>query len=446
MTGASLSQPSGDALAARAVALSVVDGVLTRKQPLDAVLDSLRDLSSLPVRDRAFARMLATTTLRRLGQIDDIVRQASGRAEAPTPVLLHHVLRLGVTQILFMDVPDYAAVDTSIRLAEQALLTKQGGFINAVLRHVTRAGRDWLKEQDEARLNMPAWLMQAWTNDYGATAARDIAMASLAEAPLDISLKNPSEAAYWAGTLQATVLPTGTIRRVSGGLVADLPGFNDGLWWVQDAAAALPALLLGDVKDRLVLDLCAAPGGKTAQLAAAGARVAALDRSAKRLKRLEDNIARLGLTDRVGTEVADAASWVPRAPVSHILLDAPCTATGTIRRNPDVPHLKTPQDMASLMDTQSRLLHSAVRMLAPGGVLVYCTCSLQKDEGERQIEHLLKSGAPVGRLPVAAREIGGMDSLITSDGDIRVLPFHMAALGGMDGFYIARLVKTDGAG
>jgi 16S rRNA (cytosine967-C5)-methyltransferase len=441
VSDASLS-PSSDPLAARQVALTILDGVLTRRQPLDAVLDSLRDLSSLPVRDRAFVRMLAATALRHLGQIDAILKQASARDEAPSPAMLHHLLRLGVTQILFMDVPDYAAVDTSVRLAEQMALSRQSGFVNAVLRHVTRQGRDWLKEQDAAILNVPAWLMGIWQRDYGIEAAHAIAEACCAEAPLDITPKNPGDAAYWAGTLHATVLPTGTVRRVAGGQIIDLPGFDEGLWWVQDASAALPALLLGEVKGRTVLDLCAAPGGKTAQLAAGGAHVVALDRSAKRLKRLEDNIARLGLTDTVQAEVADAASWTPKSPASHILLDAPCTATGTIRRNPDVLHLKTRKDMDGLMDTQARLLESAVRMLAPGGVLVYCTCSLQKDEGERQIARLLDKGAPVKRLPVDPGELGGLDSLITPEGDVRILPFHLAPLGGMDGFYISRLVKS----
>ncbi len=444
MTGpAPATQALSDMLAARHAALMVVDSVLTRRHNFDLAWDqALQTMASLPARDRAFARMLATTTLRRLGQIDDILYRASGRMDAPTPVLLHHLLRIGIAQILFMDVPDYAAVDTSVRLGESVSLARQGGFINAVLRHATREGRAWMNVQDAASLNVPAWLRGQWANDYGLEASEAISVASLAEAPLDIAIRNSPDQSFWAETLQASILPSGTLRRQSGGMIQDLPGFEDGMWWVQDAAAALPSTLFGNVRERPVLDLCAAPGGKTAQLAAMGAQVTAIDRSGKRLRRLEANMARLRFQDNVIVETADAASWMPKEPAPFILLDAPCTATGTIRRNPDVLHLKTPQDMQGLMEVQARLLAQAVRMLAPGGILIYCTCSLQKDEGERQIENLLSTGAPVSRMPILAGEIGGMDSLITPDGDVRVFPFHMAALGGMDGFYIARLRKA----
>ncbi len=441
MTGAAPASAIPEALAARKAALLILDGVLSRKQPLDIVIDSLEGFSSLSSRDRAFTRMLATTALRRLGQVDDIIARAADRAEAPSPATLHHVLRLGVTQILFMDVPDYATVDTSVRLAESLSLSRQGGFVNAILRRVGREGRGWLNAQDAARLNTPDWLLQHWIKDYGERMALDIASANLAEAPLDITVKTESERGYWAGTLQAVTLPTGSLRRPSGGMVQDLPGYGDGHWWIQDAAAALPARLFGDVKGQAVLDLCAAPGGKTAQLAAMGAHVTALDRSAKRMKRVEENVQRLRLQDRVTIEVADATAWTPKELARFILLDAPCTATGTIRRNPDALSLKTPQDMAGLMVVQERLLKNAVGMLAPGGVLIYCTCSLQKDEGERQVQVLLNTGAPVKRLPIAASEVGGLDSLITPDGDVRALPYHMAMHGGMDGFYIARLVR-----
>jgi 16S rRNA (cytosine967-C5)-methyltransferase len=442
MSGEAAAAALSEALAARKAAVVILDGVLSRKQPLDIVLDGLEGFTSLSSRDRAFTRMLATTTLRRLGQVDDIISKATERDEPPRPAFLHHILRIGVTQILFMDVPDYATVDTSVRLAEAANLSRQGGFVNAVLRRVGREGRDWLKDQNAPVLNTPDWLMQHWIKDYGPDRALEIASANLAEAPLDITVKTPAEKGYWEGTLQAVALPTGSLRRPSGGMVQDLPGFDGGHWWIQDAAAALPARLFGDVKDQAVFDLCAAPGGKTAQLAAMGAQVTALDRSAKRLVRLEANIARLKLQDRVTTLSADATAWLPPEPAQFILLDAPCTATGTIRRNPDALALKTPQDMAGLMVVQERLLKNAVEMLAPGGVLIYCTCSLQKDEGERQIAALLNTGAPVKRLPIAASEVGGLDSLITPDGDVRALPYHMAMHGGMDGFYIARLVRV----
>ncbi len=435
--------PSGDILAPRMLALQVLDYILTRRQSFDIAWDiNLAAFAALDVRDRSFARMLVTTALRRLGQIDDVLAKASAREDAPAPPLLHTLLRIGITQILFMDVPDYAAVDTSVRLGESISLSRQCGFINAVLRQTTREGRKWAALQDASSLNMPFWLRAEWAKDYGIEVSEDISSASLAEAPLDISIRNDSDRSYWAEMLQAVILPTGSLRRQAGGLVNSLPGFADGLWWVQDAAAALPVSFLGDVREQPVIDLCAAPGGKTAQLAAMEAKVTALDRSGKRLRRLEANLARLSLSQNVIIEAADAAIWMPKEPAPFVLLDAPCTATGTIRRNPDVMRLKTPQDMEALKQTQARLLVQAVRMLAPGGRLVYCTCSLQKEEGEYQIDRLLRSGAPVSRLPIRAEEVGGLDSLLTAEGDLRVFPYHLAALGGMDGFYAARLVKN----
>ncbi|MEX0814130.1 MAG: RsmB/NOP family class I SAM-dependent RNA methyltransferase, partial [Dongiaceae bacterium] len=211
----------------------------------------------------------------------------------------------------------------------------------------------------------------------------------------------------------------------------------EGAWWVQDAAAALPARLLGPVAGLRVVDLCAAPGGKTAQLAAAGADVTAVDRSAARLERLAANLARLHLTARI--VAADAAQWRPPAPAEAVLLDAPCTATGTIRRHPDIPWLKTADDLAKLVPLQDRLLAAAVEMTAPGGVLVYCVCSLQPEEGPQRIAALLAAGAPVAPLPIDPAEIGGLAEAITGTGELRTLPCHLAGLGGLDGFYAARL-------
>jgi 16S rRNA (cytosine967-C5)-methyltransferase len=238
--------------------------------------------------------------------------------------------------------------------------------------------------------------------------------------------------------LDAALLPTGSLRRpAAAGPVEELPGFAEGAWWVQDAAAALPARFLGPVAGKRVIDLCAAPGGKTAQLAAAGARVAAVDRSAKRLERLTENLARLDLAAE--TVAADAALWRPTEPAAAVLLDAPCTATGTIRRHPDVPWLKGPQDLAKLVPLQDRLLAAATAMTEPGGTLVYCVCSLQPEEGPERIAALLAAGAPVERVPIAPREVGGLDELLTPLGELRSLPCHLAERGGLAGFYAARL-------
>ncbi len=427
-------------LQARKVAVVLLDQVLTRHMPLDQILEENKEFAALPVRDRAFVRMMVATTLRRMRQIDDLIRRATERPDAPSPPLLHHILRLGVVQIMFMNVPDHAAVDTSVRLAESASLGRQKGFVNAVLRRMTREGKDWIGQQDESRINIPDWMLSAWVADYGPDIAVKIAQASLGEAPLDITLKDPAHAEHWASVLEATVLPTGSLRREAGGNIMDLNGYRDGLWWIQDAAAALPARLLGDVSGRNIVDLCAAPGGKTAQLAAAGAQVTALDRSVRRLQRLQENMARLRLEKLVHTEPADAVQWCPKTPFDAVLLDAPCSATGTIRRHPDILHSKTPEDVARLCALQAQLLDNAAHILVRGGMLIYCTCSLQKAEGENQVaDFIARSGFK--RAPVTESEIGHIDGAINPEGDVRILPTHLAEQGGMDGFYIARLMK-----
>ncbi len=430
-------------LAARQAALELVDEVLTRKQALDVALERSKALAVLPTRDKAFCRMLVATTLRRLGQIDELIAKASDKPGS-TNLMLQNILRLGAAQILFMNVPDHAAVDTSVRLADAHAMDRQKAFVNGVLRNLTRVGKEWLARQDECRLNTPEWLLKIWIQDYGLKTAAEIAKAHLTEAPMDITIKDESSRNHWGSELKASQIGCGTLRRMGGGAVHEMPGFDDGQWWVQDASAAIPVHLFGDVKGQVVIDLCAAPGGKTMQLAAMGARVTALDRSAQRLKRLEENLQRLRLSEHVEIVVSDAAHWRPangEAP-KFILVDAPCSATGTIRRHPDVPHLKTPRDIEGLVSVQERILENAFDMLAPGGVLVYCVCSLQKAEGERQIERLLAARADASKIAITAEDVGGLDECVTEDGDVRILPFHQAAAGGMDGFFISRLTKA----
>jgi 16S rRNA (cytosine967-C5)-methyltransferase len=432
---------SADGLPARLAAIEILDMVLKRRRELSHALEGSAHFNALQVRDRTFTRMLISTVLRRLGQIEDIIRRAETKPDNAKPAALQNILRIGVAQILFMDVPDHAAVDTSVRLAEESGLRRLKGLVNGILRTVARQGGAWKAKQDETRLNIPHWLMEQWIRDYGLRRAAEIAQASLAEAPLDITLGNPAMAEYWAQALDATILPAGSLRRPGGGQVRDLPGYNEGTWWIQDAAAALPVRLLGDVQGRTVIDLCAAPGGKTAQLAAGGANVQAIDRSAARLRRLEENLKRLRLNDRVSVITADASVWKPGSAPDALVLDAPCTATGTIRRNPDILHHKNRQDMDRLSTLQSALLNNAASMLAPGGMLIYCTCALQKDEGEARIADFLSKNPSFSRQPIQPHEIGGIDDAITPEGDARLFPFHMAAHGGMDGFYMARLWK-----
>jgi len=394
-------------------------------------------MHQLSGRDRAFARLLVATVLRRLGQIDALIAQCLNIPLAPRAMLVQDILRLGVAQLLFLRTPPHAAVATSVDLAQSRGFVSHKGLVNAVLRRLSIEGPERIETQDAPRLNTPDWLWQSWSRAYGEPTARAIATAHLKEAPLDLSLRNDAET--WRAALEGVLLPTGTLRRAAGGALATLPGYAEGAWWVQDAAAALPARLFGDVAGHDVIDLCAAPGGKTAQLATAGARVTAVDRSPRRLERLAANVKRLDLAvEAVG---ADALTWRPPRPAEAVLLDAPCSTTGAIRRHPDVPHLKSPEDVARLSMVQENLLLAAIDMLRPGGTLVYCTCSLEAAEGPERIESLLQSGAPVVRIGIEPDEIGAESEWITPEGDLRTLPCHFHAYDGIDGFYCARLVK-----
>ncbi len=424
--------------AARAVALDLLSAVLRRRQSLDQALERHRDLVRLDSRDRAFARLMVTTALRRLGQIDDALSRLLDRPLAAKAAGAKDLLRLGAAQLLFLGTPPHAAVDSTVALATGAQLAPYRALINAVLRRLAREAETLLAGQDAARLNLPDWLWTSWCAAYGEDAVRAIAGLLAAEPPLDISAKADPQA--WAQRLGAEPLPTGSLRLFHAGAVADLPGYGEGAWWVQDTAAALPARLLGDVAGHTVIDLCAAPGGKTAQLAAAGAAVIAVDRSPVRVERVAANLGRLGLT--ATSVVADAQHWRPPRPVRHVLLDAPCTATGTLRRHPDIAWLKSQGDVGRLAQVQAQLLDAALDMLVPGGTLVYCVCSLQPEEGPERIASLLARNAPVARRPIVADEIGGVAEAITAEGDLRTLPCHLAARGGMDGFYAARLVRT----
>jgi 16S rRNA (cytosine967-C5)-methyltransferase len=413
--------------------------VLDRRQPLDVALESSVILRRLETRDRGFARLIAATVLRRLGQIDAAIAACLDKPLQPKARMARHLLRIGAAQLLFLGTPPHAAVDSTVGLAEGGQLAPYRGLINAVLRRVTREGQALLAAQDAARLNLPDWLWSPWARDFGEAAVRAIAAVQESEPPLDLSVKDDAEG--WAQRLGAERLPTGTLRLRHAGAIAELPGYAEGAWWVQDAAAALPATLLGDVRGVPVVDLCAAPGGKAMQLAAAGARVAAIDRSETRLRRLRENARRTGLA--IDAIAADAATWKPATPVRHVLLDAPCSSTGTLRRHPDVAWLKSPEDVLRMIPLQDRLLDAALAMLEPGGTVVYCVCSLQREEGPDRIAALLaRDGQRVERSPVAAAEVGGMTELVTPDGDLRTLPCHLAAGGGMDGFYAARLVRT----
>jgi 16S rRNA (cytosine967-C5)-methyltransferase len=428
-------------LAARKLAADILDGVLHRRRPLDEVWEAKLASASLDERDRALTRQLVATVLRRLGTLQHILRGFLDRGfpkEAPRTEL---ALLLGAAQILLLDVPDHAAVDLSVRIVQaDRKAHRYAGLVNAVLRRVTREGKALLAKADVS-FDAPEWLMTRWSNAYGDETARAIAAANGHEAALDLTVK--SDAQRWAEKLSGRVLPNGTVRTIAHGPITALPGFTEGQWWVQDAAAAIPAKLFGDVRGRRVLDLCAAPGGKTAQLAQAGAHVTAIDRSPARIRRLVENFARLGLT--VDAIAADATEWTAE-PFDAVLLDAPCSSTGTIRRHPDIPWLKQESDLAGLTALQARLLDHAAALTRSGGTLVYCVCSLEPEEGEGAIAALLERTAQLGRWPIAAEEDSGISDFITPAGDLRTLPSCWpdsdSRLAGLDGFFAARLEKA----
>jgi 16S rRNA (cytosine967-C5)-methyltransferase len=428
-------------LAARRIAVDILDGVLRRRQTLDDQFDGEHAHPGLPAladRDRALVRKLVGTVLRRLGTLNKLLAGALARgfpADAPRVEL---ILLIGSAQILWLDVPDHAAVDLSVRLAQaDRRAARYAGLINAVLRRIAREGAAGI----DGAIDTPGWLMARWTRAYGRRIAHAIAETHRHEAALDLTVKDNPEG--WAARLRGRVLPTGTVRLVAHGPIGRLPGFQEGAWWVQDAAAALPARLLGEVCGLAVADLCAAPGGKTAQLALAGARVTAVDRSAARIGRIRENLARIDLTAE--TIAADATEW-QGGPFDAVLVDAPCASTGTIRRHPDIPHLKREEDLAALTALQARLLDRAVALVRPGGTIVYCVCSLEPEEGEQQIEALRQRNPSVCRRPVSREEIPGIAGFVTAVGDLRTLPCHWPdpdpRMAGLDGFYAARLQRA----
>jgi 16S rRNA (cytosine967-C5)-methyltransferase len=408
----------------RLLALSLLRAVFERHRPLDEALDAL---PAADPRDRAAAHRIAATVLRRAGTLDAVLEPHLKRSP---PDAVRLILRLGAAQLLFLETPAHAAVTTSVELARAQKLAPFAGLVNAVLRRVSESGAAMLPDLDSPRLDTPAWLWAAW-----GPRARAIATAHQQEAPLDLTcLPNttPPEGLH---------LPTGSIRLPAGTRLAEIPAFAAGHAWVQDAAAALPALLLAARPGERIADLCAAPGGKTAQLAAAGAHVTAIDSNERRIPRLRENLARLALSADIIH--ADATTWRPPAPLDAILLDAPCSATGTIRRHPDIPHLKRETDLVALIAAQDRLLESAAAMLRPGGRLIYAVCSLQPEEGPARAEAAIRFG--LTPAPFSEADLHAIPQARTADGALKTDPALWPETGGLDGFFAARFIKPQDA-
>ncbi|MCV0429425.1 MAG: methyltransferase domain-containing protein [Roseibium sp.] len=428
---------------ARKIAADILGNVVHKKRPLDGELDvasghsGFRDLAG---NDRALVRAIVGASLRHRGEIAEILDRLLDRQIPEKTGRVLDILHVAIAQMLFLDVPDRAAVSLAV---DHAGLDRRArpykGLVNGVLRRLGREREEITADLDANRLNTPDWLFESWQAAYGEETARAIAQAHQGEAALDLSVK--AEPHAWAEKLDGKVVGAGSVRLAKKGPIEALEGYGDGSWWVQDVAAALPARLLGDIRDLKVADLCAAPGGKTAQLAAAGADVTAIDISKSRLKRLAENMTRLGQS--VTTIASDLREFEPDAPFDAILLDAPCSATGTIRRHPDVPWIKKPYDVEKLGEIQRELLDRVVAWVKPGGLIVYCTCSLEPAEGEQQVEAFLERQAgKVQLVAVDQQEIGGLGKSVTSEGYLRCLPCHDAGPGadskGMDGFFAAR--------
>jgi 16S rRNA (cytosine967-C5)-methyltransferase len=411
----------------RVVAHDLLQAVLEQKLAFDQILESHAGLRQLEGRDRAFARLLVATVLRHLGTLDHAID--SGLKKPDIPLIAREALLLGLAQLRYLETPPHAAISTTVGLLDRRAPGLKG-LVNALLRRWETLAFD-----ESPASNLPEWLWRRWQVTYGAETAAAIAVGILQEPPLDLSVK--ADAAGWAERLPAQTLPLGTLRRAIDGPVHELPGYDEGAWWVQDLAASLPVKLLGDVRGKIVYDLCAAPGGKTMQLAAAGANVTAVDRSGGRLKRLRENLVRTQLSATIVE--ADAAQWQPPEPAEAIIIDAPCSATGTVRRHPDIPWLKGDRDVATLAALQTRLLDQAATMLKPGGIAIYCTCSLEPEEGERQLDRFAAGNQALIPDPILPEELPGLEMLLNAQGQVRALPSHLPELGGIDGFFIARL-------
>lgn len=413
-------------LPARKAALAILADVLQKHRPLDAALSRLEGLDA---RDAGFARAIASETLRRFGQIEDLLSRFVAKMppqHKAGPV--QEILMAGVAELLFLHVAAHAAVDGANRLAEADNKAKHfKPLVNAVLRRVSREGAAVVAAQD-ASINTPDWLWQRWRDTYGDETAREIAKAHGAQAPLDIVTKGGAPA-FAADPLFGNVYRVTEEARVEA-----LPGFEAGDFWVQDAAATLPAHLLGEVTGQRVLDLCAAPGGKTAQLASKGAKVTAVEREASRAQRLRENLKRLKLDAEIFE--GDMRDLPEDKAAPFVLLDAPCSATGTIRRHPDLPWIKQASDVTACAGTSAELLDHAAALVTPGGLLVFAVCSLEAEEGPEQIALFLERNSDFRREEIKPKDVFSHGEWITPDGDLRTLPSF-----GMDGFYAARLKR-----
>ncbi|HCQ57900.1 MAG TPA: 16S rRNA methyltransferase [Sulfitobacter sp.] len=415
---------------ARRSAVYLLDQVLGDEPRLMSELLASGALDKLPPDDRARAQRLAQDTLRGLERADRLLQKHLQKAP---PLTVRNVLRVGTVE-LCQGGAAHGVVNTMVNLVSQhRTLSHLKGLTNAVLRKIAAQGPEAWDALRAPRL--PKWLRGPLAEAWGTDAIAKMEEAHFAGASLDLTAKG--DTAALAEAVGGTLLPTGSVRVTGAGQVSTMPGFAEGDWWVQDAAAAIPVRVLAPTEGEMVLDLCAAPGGKTMQLAAAGAVVTAVDQSHPRMQRVKENLARVGLKAKTLTKDARAVEGAFDA----ILLDAPCSATGTIRRHPDLPHAKDGSEFGDLIELQSELIDHAWSLLKPGGRLVFCTCSLLPDEGEVQVDEALERHGDM-TVDRAALDLPGVAAeWVTEEGGLRLRPDFWADKGGMDGFYIACLRK-----
>ncbi|WP_425341060.1 RsmB/NOP family class I SAM-dependent RNA methyltransferase [Agrobacterium larrymoorei] len=427
-------------LSARMAAAKIISAVIDKKTSLDGMMDAEHGnptYRSLNLADRALVRAIVNSALRHLPRIEAAI---SMMLDGPLPQgarSLHHVLVVAVAQMLYLDVPDHSAVDLAVEQAHRDPRNKRFvKLVNAVLRRLGRE-KDAVMAEIDAVPVLPDWFYNRLVKSYGEDAASRIAASQLLPSSIDVTVKSDPD--HWAKELNGTVLPNGSVRLGSfEGQVSALPGFAEGEWWVQDFSASMPVRLMGDLKGKRVGDLCAAPGGKTAQLILAGAKVTALDQSGNRLKRLRSNLERLGF--EAETVEANMLKYQPEELFDAVLLDAPCSSTGTMRKHPDVSWTKDEKDIAKLASLQEQMLRQAVTLVKAGGMIVFSNCSLDPSEGEEMVAQVLESNSNLERVPVEAKDLPGLEIAINPDGDLRTTP---DMFGGVDGFYATVLRKRD---
>lgn len=426
------------ALIARHVAFDVITDVLHKRLPLDGSFESMAGKHRLAGNDRAYAEFIVRTVLKRRGQIDELIDHCmtSKLPRKALPVL--DVLRVGIAQLLFSATAQHAAVSTTVDLCRAVGQQPFAKLVNAIMRRLQREGKALIDDQDPQRLNTPEWLWKSWAKAYGEDTARDIAEAHAQTPPTDLSVKSDIE--RWAETLGGSIVLGDSIRLSDAENIRNLSGYDDGAWWVQDAAAHLPTTLLGDISGKCVFDLCAAPGGKTLALAAKGAEVTAVDISERRLDRVRENLSRTSLNANV--IASDIRKWAPKEQADVVVLDAPCSSTGTARRHPDILYSKSSDDIKKLAIVQDELLSAAAKLVKPGGTLLFITCSLQPEEGAERANVFLQRNDDFAVNPITESEIPDLPTSIDRQGYLRTLPSMLSDHGGIDGFFAARLEKS----